>query len=111
MLGGVKSGYAFLEKYKVIVQSKNQYNKQHIWGMIIWIIIFQAVSRNTMHGYTWVGNLLGFHLEVVDLKQVFCLSSVKLIRCKAKSVLYRLSSTLTKESRLSRSVGESKKTF
>lgn len=69
--------------------------------MFIWIIIVQAVSHNTMHGYVCTGNWLGFYLEVVDLKQVFCLSSVKLIRCKAKSVPYGLKSTLTKESLLS----------
>lgn len=69
--------------------------------MIIRIIIVQAVSHNTMHGYACAANWLGFYLEVVDLKQVFRVSLVKLIRCKAKSVLYRLSSTSTKESRLS----------
>lgn len=65
--------------------------------MLIRVIIVQAVSHSTMHGYVCAANWLGFYLEVVDLKQVFCLSLVKLIRCKAKSVLYRLSSTLTKE--------------
>lgn len=62
-----------------------------------WIII----HFNTMHGNVCIGNQFGFYLEVVHLKQEFCLSLLQVIKLKAKSALCRLSSTLTKERRLS----------
>ena len=72
MLGHVQSHYIwkniYLEKYNVIFWRKTEYNKQHVWGMLILIIIHQAVSHYTTHGYVCIWNWLGFYSEVADLK-------------------------------------------